>query len=212
MCSQYTQKFNDIEQFCIDKDFDLPKEVSRYSEYVFPHKPAVVIEKGKKTVMSYSLVPSWSKERKPKFATYNARIESIIEKPTWKTSFVSNHCIVPMSSFIEPIYAGEFGGYMVGFSSDDPMYAAGISNLWIDKETGEKIPTFAMIMKEPYKFVEQIGHDRSPVLLSAAASKEWLASEGEDPELLRDFLLDNVMPYEKFKVAKLRALKSRPSS
>lgn len=56
--------------------------------------------------MRYSLVPNWSKEAKVKFATHNARLESIDEKPTWKTVFSEQHCLVPLTDFIEPILPG----------------------------------------------------------------------------------------------------------
>jgi len=53
--------------------------------------------------MRFSLLPSWSKEPKVKFATYNARVESILEKATWRTPFSRNHCLVPMTGFFEAI-------------------------------------------------------------------------------------------------------------
>jgi putative SOS response-associated peptidase YedK len=56
-------------------------------ERFLPHKPAPVIKavdnKFSLEWMNFSLIPSWSKERRPKFATHNARLESLGEKPTW---------------------------------------------------------------------------------------------------------------------------------
>ena len=73
----------------------------------------------------FGLVPSWSKERKVKYSTHNARLVSTDEKsgkpvpiymkPTWREAFAGRHCLVPMDLFIEPIYTGEFAGNMVKF-------------------------------------------------------------------------------------------------
>ena len=65
--------------------------------------------------MNFSLITSWSKERKPEFATHNARLFSedgdpIFKKPTWRGPFSSNHCVIPISKFVEPIYTGEYAG------------------------------------------------------------------------------------------------------
>ena len=35
----------------------------------------------------WGLIPSWSKESKTKYSTINARIESVAEKPTYRTPF-----------------------------------------------------------------------------------------------------------------------------
>lgn len=210
MCSQYTQKFDPGDIQKIESDFDLTEsstEQPGFSDYVFPHTPSTVIVGQKRVTMSYSLVPSWSKERRPKFATYNCRIETAIEKPTWKDSFVKHHCIVPLSSFIEPIYEGELGGNMVGFSTGQVLYAAGIYNEWIDKNTGEVVPTFAILTKEPNETILKAGHDRSPIFLNTVKARAWIQNENDDPENLRNFLLQNAESYDNYHFQPLRKLK-----
>ena len=39
------------------------------------------------TLARWGLVPSWSKESKSKHSTINARIESVADKPTYRTPF-----------------------------------------------------------------------------------------------------------------------------
>lgn len=168
---------------------------------IVPYTPApVLLANGDSQVltsMRYSLVPSWSKEAKVKFATHNARLESIDEKPTWKTVFSERHCLVPLTDFIEPIYEGEYAGNMVAFHNKDGgmLYAAGVWDEWTNKQTGEVLRTFAIITFDPPPFVAQIGHDRCPVFLNEETGAEWLSNAGEPVPTLKTFLFErNFVP------------------
>lgn len=137
-------------------------------------------------LMRFGVVPSWSRDSKPKFSTHNARLEStdaktgartwIYQKPTWRTAFGVQHCLVPMSTFIEPSYSGAFAGYMVGYSSlkDQPILAAAIWDEWVSTDKKEIIRSFAILTDEPYPTVMQSGHDRSPIFLNESGQARWL--------------------------------------
>ncbi len=114
----------------------------------------------------------------------------IYNKATWKTPFAKRHCIVPVSQFIEPIYTGEFSGNMVKFGStkDEMLFAAGIWDTWIDKQSGEVLDSFAIITNDPPKFVEETGHDRCPIFLEGTALEAWLHSESKSPQDWVEFL------------------------
>ncbi len=210
MCSNFSQNFKTrkpkFEDF-IDPDqitFDLE------DKNIFPHQKAIVICKNSIEEMNFSLIPEWSKERKPKFATYNARIESILEKPNWKNSFLKHHCIVPISTFREPVYEGTMAGNIVEFSSDETLLAAGIYNNWVDKSTGEIVPSFAIITKSPYPFIQKVGHDRSPLFLDSKKAKEWLFNASQSTDELKKYLEKNYKPFDEFTVMKVRELKTKP--
>lgn len=166
-------------------------------DLIVPHRLApVYVQEGDKrilTPMRYSLLPSWSKEPKVKFATHNARLESIDEKPTWKEVFVKRHCLVPLSEFIEPIYEGEHAGHMVAFGDKggDWIYAAGLWDEWVNRQSGEVIHTFAIITSEPPRFVAETGHDRCPVFLTEKGGREWLQNVGSPSAQLKKFLTEN---------------------
>ena len=104
MCSQYALK---VEAKTLSEKYNvqIPALLSAIDERFLPYKTAPVIVRTngfeKLTPMNFSLVPSWSKEPKVKFATHNARIETITEKPTWKIPFKKQHCVVPMTRFFE---------------------------------------------------------------------------------------------------------------
>ncbi len=168
-----------------------------YDFLIVPHRNAPVIklvgDQNVLTPMRFSLLPSWSKEPKVKFATHNARLETIDSKPTWRTVFVKRHCIVPMTDFIEPIYEGDLAGNMVAFHQRDHewIYAAGVYDEWVNKETGEVIPSFSIITNDPPPFIEGVGHDRCPIFLTESGASDWLGNEGEKASVLKEFLVSH---------------------
>lgn len=151
-----------------------------YDQLIVPHRPApvIVLDNGEIVIkaMNFSLIPSWSKEVKPKFATHNARLETAATKPAWREAFQKRHCLVPFTDFIEPIYEGEHAGFMVAFHRKEPgwLVAAGIWEEWTNRETGEVIESFAILTTDPPPFVASTGHDRCPVFLTPEAQKLWL--------------------------------------
>lgn len=196
MCAQFTIKSNirQLEQKyglapLADNDEPIDLRVVPYQE-----APIIVLRDGIKMMqtMNYSMIPSWSKERKCKFATHNARLDSIEQKPTWKRPFFYQHCLVPMTHFIEPIYEHELAGKMVAFRSKhgDYLTAAGIYDQWMDKKTGEVIDSFAIITSDPPDFVYRTGHDRCPLFLEEDAAEEWLRIKSENPAELKQLLLE----------------------
>jgi putative SOS response-associated peptidase YedK len=203
MCAQYTLKVGAIE---LTRKFRLFREIGSYATpfRVVPFAPSIVIvgEKGERVgrTMRFSLIPKWSKESKPKFATYNARLHSkeasgvgstpIYEKPTWREPFRKRHCLVPISEFIEPAYTGRLAGHMIRFSQDDDtvLAAAGIWEEWIDRKSGEVIDSFAILTDEPDPYVQDLGHDRMPVFLSEDAFDEWLFDFEKNPSEMLSLL------------------------
>lgn len=192
MCAQYIVNLQaqDLETiFGISISDDIPP----WADRITPYTNAPVITHNGIHMMNFSLIPSWATERKQKFASYNARIETVIEKPTWRKPFENKRCIVPISKFIEPIYENEYAGNMVAFERQDhqPLFAAGIYDHWIDKKTGEEVPSFALLTSPALEFVNRIGHDRSPIFLPKETFMEWLKPEKENPQKLISFLKEH---------------------
>ena len=59
-------------------------------------------EAGHELVMAkWGLVPHWSNEPKTKYSTINARLETVAEKPTYRTPFKSTSCLIPSDGFYD---------------------------------------------------------------------------------------------------------------
>lgn len=184
-----TTKKNFINKFKVSADLVQSEEIKFRA---FPHQNYPVLIKNNDNlgikIMNYSLIPSWSKISKPKFTTYNARVETIDEKPTWIKPLENTRCLVPITSFFESCYEGTHAGNIVEFISQEIITLAGVYNSWINKETGEIIDSFAIVTKEPYSFVKKVGHDRSPIYLSEDFRKQWLNNDMNKITEIKTFL------------------------
>lgn len=177
-----------------------------------PYSAAIVIvnQGGERQFqkMNFSLVPSWSTEAKVKFATHNARIETVLEKPSWRQSFLSRRCLVPLTEFVESIYENKYAGNMVKFSdiNNRILTAAGIWDSWADPKTQKITQSFAILTQEPPDYIWQAGHDRCPIFLKDEAFDTWLDPNLKEGPQLLNFLKQNTDPID-FKTEIDRPLK-----
>ncbi|KAB8037744.1 hypothetical protein GCL60_11260 [Silvanigrella paludirubra] len=184
MCAQFL-----VDKILFQKSlsiFSLHLNTIEWKDRILPHSQSPIIEYKNNEyfieLFYFSLVPSWSHDRKPKFATHNARLETVLEKPTWKKPFLKNHCLVPITTFIEPIYEGKFAGNMVKFNLEECIFVPAIFDYWMNKETGEVISSFSILTSEPGEFVRKIGHERSPIFLKQKLKtfENWFDCENND--------------------------------
>jgi len=146
-----------------------------FRTHVFPRYPAPVVgwSNGGRVVKPYvyGLIPPFEKNPKPKLILHNARVETLHEKPSFKAAFAAHRCLIPMDSFLEYVPGGEGGKRLVRFHRRDGglLVAAGLFALW-RAPSGDPLPTFTMITREPSAFIRETGHDRSPFFLD---SREW---------------------------------------
>lgn len=194
MCSQFSIRYNQTDLFAALEFLSRPPIKFNQNltfekpshDRVFPGSLAPVIKKNSDvefSLMRFGLVPRWSKDPKPAFATHNARIETVLEKPSWKVPFKSNHCVIPLSAFYESVYLGPFAGNTIQIRcakhKESILFAAGIWDEWIDKNSGETLESFAIVTRPPYPKVQAAGHDRSPVFLNSKDILAWLNLSGD---------------------------------
>ena len=92
--------------------------------------------------MRWGLVPYfWKKSLKEMPATFNARAETIAEKPMFRDSFKRRRCIIPASGFFE--WTNEPDGkqpHLFTAADGSPILAfAGLWDRWIDPASKEEI-------------------------------------------------------------------------
>ncbi len=118
------------------------------------------------------LIPTWFKgEMKEwKAATFNARIETAAEKPTFKGAFKYGRCLIPATSYFE-------------FTGDKPpkqlwtirpqinaeyFYMAGLYTDWKD------VRTCTIVTRGAHPDIQEI-HHRQPAILDEEEIHDWLA-------------------------------------
>ncbi len=208
----------------LKSDFELQDSdeniLCKYQNRVFPHEESVVLRKNgniaKLDHMTFSLTPQWAKTKKVKWSTYNARLnrtnpkngkfEKIYEVPTWRDSFNSHNCVVPIASFFESCREGSAKGHEVNFSEEKgiTLYAAGIYSQW--KGDTETLNSFAILTTDPTSYIKKVGHDRMPIFLNTENSRTWL--EGLTSEKKAYGFLANNHENHDFKHSLVRELKT----
>ncbi len=106
--------------------------------------------------------------------TFNARAETLAEKPTYRDAFAKRRCLIPAASFYE--YRKESDGkktpVQLSMLDREPFAFAGLWETWRDP-TGEDFNTFTMITTEPNELIAQF-HNRMPAILPREAYADWL--------------------------------------
>jgi putative SOS response-associated peptidase YedK len=129
--------------------------------------------------MRWGLVPAWWKKAlKDLPATFNARAETVADKPMFRDAFRRRRCIIPASGYYEWRTAreGRQPGkqpYYISAASGGVLSFAGLWDRWANPQTGEPLTSCTIIVTEANAFTRAI-HDRMPVLLEPAGFAAWL--------------------------------------
>jgi putative SOS response-associated peptidase YedK len=148
----------------------------------------------------FGLIPPWSRDGKNFRQCYNARSETVAEKPSFRHAWKSRQwCVVPADAFYEPSYeSGKAQRWRIEDANGDPLAIAGIREYW-RAPGGTTVASFSMltinadthpVMK---RFHAPGDEKRSVVLLERARIDDWLhASDAEARALLRAFAPERV--------------------
>lgn len=148
-------------------------------------------EKRTLMIVRWGLIPSWAKDAKGGAKTFNARVETVAEKPTFRSAFKSRRCLIPADGYYEwyTLSAQNSGTvapkqpFYIHRIDARPLAMAGLYETWRDPTSGEAITTATIITTNSQGRIAQI-HDRMPVLLPRERYDAWLAREASKESLL----------------------------
>lgn len=136
--------------------------------------------------MRWGLVPSWwSRPLKEfKLATFNARAETVAEKPMFRDSFKKRRCLTPASGYYE-WHDTPTGKQPYYFTRRDSqmMTVAGLWSKWTDKSDDKELHSCTMLIINPNRFVAEV-HDRMPVILEPKEFEQWEHGDLQDAAAL----------------------------
>lgn len=139
----------------------------------------------------WGLVPRWSKGPADGAPLINARIETVLEKPSFKDSVARRRCLVPASGYYEWVVGADGGKqpYFVNAGGDGMFGFAGLFEWWADPSKAASDPArwllSTTILTKPSAPELAHIHDRNPVFLSGDTMDVWLDSSIEgDRDLL----------------------------
>jgi putative SOS response-associated peptidase YedK len=140
-------------------------------------------------VMRWGLIPSWSKDAKPRYATFNARAETVARAPAFRGAWkAGRRCLVVTDGFYE-WRRGDKQPFAIGRADGKLTVLAGLWEVWRSPE-GETIPSCTVITTDANELMQPL-HDRMPVILAEEAWPMWI---GEAPAEARE-LADLLAPY-----------------
>lgn len=146
--------------------------------------PVIAVGKDGQTkvvLMRWGLEPGWLKE-KPTRPMFNARAETVAEKPMFRAAFKRKRALIPAVAFYE--WTGKPGAKTKWrFSKADGSLLI-FAGLWEarDRGDGQKQLSFTVLTTTPNADAADY-HDRMPVILDARSQKIWLDREA-DPRML----------------------------
>ncbi|MCI9887056.1 SOS response-associated peptidase [Micrococcales bacterium 31B] len=135
----------------------------------------------------WSLTPPFSRELKTRYATFNARSETVTQKPSFRHAVPGQRAILPADGYFEwltesdgtkrPFYIhagwGAPGAPGAPGAMNAPLLFAGLYSWWKDREANEWVLTATMLTRSAVGDVADI-HDRTPMLIAPEDVAEWL--------------------------------------
>ena len=188
MCGRYGIEhttLNDLTQ--LFGLIDLPESEPRPELSPTDQVLAITEQQGERHVDFYRwwLVPSWWNRTLRELPTlFNAKAETVAEKPTFRDAFKSRRCLVPASYFYE-WSKGAGGKRKVRISGREqrPLMFAGLWAEWRQPD-GTPLRSCTIITTTPNGVMESI-HTRMPVILGPEEWDEWLSPRSRPEHLQR---------------------------
>ncbi len=136
--------------------------------------------------LRWGLIPSWAKDPTIGNRMINARVETVPDKPAFRSAFRRRRCLVPADGFYEWQKAGSRKQpYFVRMADGKPFAFAGLWERW--EGPGGDVSSCTLLTTEANDLLAPI-HDRMPVILSPAEFDAWLDPETQDPRKLLPLL------------------------
>lgn len=165
-------------------------------------KDAGDVERQLRTVR-WGLVPSWAKDPKIGSRLINARVETVADKPSWRSAYRKRRAILPADGYYEWMPETDENGKQV----KQPYYlhpgAGGLLNfaalyeLWPDPDRDQDDPdrwlwSAAIITCAATGPAGEV-HDRTPLILPSDRVDAWLDPARTEPAAIAE-VLDDVHP------------------
>jgi putative SOS response-associated peptidase YedK len=209
MCGRFTLRTPAavlIEHFDLDLRAERQLEMFPPRYNIAPTQVIVVIRAGSvdrhrtATLMRWGLSPSWAKEPGGGPPQINARSETLVDKPMFRTAYRRRRCLIPTDGFYEwqapPEERGSRGKkqpYYIHRPDGQPFAFAGLWETWKDpagdggSDASLVIESCTIVTTEANKRLREL-HDRMPVVLAPCDYDAWLNPMSEDTTSLAPLL------------------------
>lgn len=160
------------------------------NERVYPNYFAPIVthvnETNKIIPMRYRIRPAGSHAEIPtKYNLFNARIDALKSRQTWRSLFMRRHGLVFIGGFYEWVEHEQSKKkqvvYFTPHNQDCKLLAIpAIYDIWVAEDKSRGFASFAILTGSPPPTVLAAGHDRCPIILSAEHWQSWLKPVNEN--------------------------------
>jgi len=144
-------------------------------------------------LMRWGLAPSWSTSTNNRYSLFNARVETVATKRTYRDAYRERRCLVPADGFYEWKKQGNIKEpYRISLTNKKIFAFAG---LWERRDNGATSPidSFTILTTSANSLISPI-HARMPVILPTEAQTDWLSGSELEP-LLSPYPAENMTTY-----------------
>ena len=125
----------------------------QYPEQVYPGHLAPMAVQSLKSgriacgLARFGLIPDWAKEDKIARYTYNARTETVADKPSYRKAWRQRqYGLVLVDHFYEPRYdTGRAVRWKIALASGEPFGLACLWDRWSEPRSGEPVVSFSLL-------------------------------------------------------------------
>lgn len=148
----------------------------------------------------FGLLPHWAKDEKLARNTYNARSETVTEKPSFRDAWRwGKHCIIPADAIYEPDWrSGKPVSTRIARADGAPMGIAGLWSTW--KSPAGEVHSFTMLTVNAddhdlmKNFHRPQDEKRMVVILPVGAYDDWLMAEpANSMDFMRQYPADRLV-------------------
>ncbi|KXK36374.1 MAG: SOS response-associated peptidase [Saprospiraceae bacterium] len=180
MCgrSSLTKTEKDLEaRFGVDfysEDLERYNPIPNYNVAPTHIMPAIISGSRHFYMLRWGLVPFWAKDLTIGNKLINARVESIMDKPSFRHLVQSKRCIIPMDGYYEWKKSGKQKvPYRITTKDQAIFGVAGLWDQWHNSDRGAVINSYTVITIPANEALCPI-HERMPAILSRVNEQHWL--------------------------------------
>lgn len=199
MCINFTPTRNNA---WVNERLGVNLPAGDFPEETYPGYVAPLVLKSHQTgrvacgLARFGLIPGWAKDEKISRHTYNARSETVAEKPSYRTAWRQRrYGIALLDHFFEPNYVtGKAQRWRIALASQEPFGIASIWDTWTNPATGELVTSFSMLTVNAdhhpvmNQFHKPGDEKRTPVILRPDQFEAWLSADTTNAAAMMNWL------------------------
>src|SRR6185369_15557585 len=135
-------------------------------------------------MMEWGLIPFFSKDGVRTWNTFNARVEEVRTRNSYREAFKTRRCFVPATGYIE--FTGPKGdkiAHLFTRTDGQPIALGGLWDRWTSADKAERKETYTVVTTAHSAFAGQF-HERMPLVLELDDIGAWLGATPDDAAAL----------------------------